>query len=115
MDFGDVCIKKSTIGQFDDGLGVFANRDFRKGEIVIRWNLKILSGEEYAKFSQYEQNNFCHNREGIMYYYPDPERHVNRSRNPNVISDIAKSANVALRVIKKGEELSISDATKEDF
>jgi len=115
MNFGDVLIKKSGIGQFDDGLGVFANRDYKKGEIVIKWNLKILSSQEYEKLPEYEKANFCHNRNGIIYYYPDPERHVNRSKNPNVFSDIENEANIALRDINTGEELSISDTTKEDF
>ncbi len=46
MDFGDVLLKKSEIGQFEDGLGVFANRDFKQGEVVVRWNLTILTEEE---------------------------------------------------------------------
>lgn len=115
MDFGDVLIKKSGIGQFKDGLGVFANRNFKKGERVIKWNLKILTQEEYRKLPEYEKNNFCHKRSGITYCYPDPERHVNRSKNPNVVPDFEQEANLALRDIKKGEELSISDSTEEDF
>lgn len=112
---GDVLVKKSKIGQFADGLGVFAHRDFNEGEVVIKWNLKILTQGDYEKLPEYEQNNFCHSRNGIIYFYPDPERHVNRSKNPNLLSDIEKEANIALRDIKSGEELSISDATEEDF
>lgn len=115
MNFNDVLIKKSTIGQFADGLGVFANRDFKKGDVVLKWNLKVLTPDEYQKLSAYEQNNFCHVRHGVIYLYPDPERHVNRSSNPNVLSDMHQQANIALRNIQKGEELSISDATIEDF
>lgn len=115
MDFGDVVIKKSGIGQFADGLGVYANRDFKKGEVVLKWNLKILTTQEYEALPLYEQINFCHSRNNVIYYYPDPERHVNRSKNPNVLSAIDQQANIALRDIKKGEELSISDTTQEDF
>lgn len=115
MSFGDVSIKKSGIGQFEDGLGAFANRDFKKGEIVLKWNLKILTKKEYKNLSQYEQNNFCHKRNDTTYYYPDPERHVNRSKNPNVVPDFEQQANIALRDIRNEEELSIPDNTKEDF
>lgn len=115
MDFGDVLIKKSGIGQFKDGLGAFAKRNFKKGEVVIKWKLSILSLEEYNNLSEYDRENFCHKRNEIIYYYPDPERHVNRSKTPNVLSDMEKEANIALRDIRDGEELSISDATKEDF
>lgn len=115
MDFRDIQIKKSGIGQFKDGLGAFAKRAFKKGEVVIKWNLSILTDEEYKKLSKYEQENFCHMRDNIIYYYPDPERHVNRSKNPNVVPDFEKEANIALCDIKKGEELSIPESIKEDF
>jgi hypothetical protein len=113
--FENVLVKKSDIGQFEDGLGIFANREFKKGEIVIKWNLKTLAQEEYNKLTEYEKNNFCHKRDGIQYYYPVPERYVNRSKHPNVYPDFEKEADIALRDIKKGEELSILDTTQEDF
>lgn len=114
-DHGNILLKESKIRQFDDGIGAFANRDFKKGEVVIKWDLKGLSIEEYDNLSQYEKDNFCHKRGGIHWLYPDPERHVNRFHNPNVIPDFEKQANIALRDIKKGEELSIADNTVEDF
>ncbi len=111
----DVVIGKSEIGQFKDGLGAFANRDFKKGDVVIKWKLKALTEEEYWKLPKYERENFTHKRNGVIHLYPDPERHVNRSRNPNVAPDFENGANVALRVIRKGEELSIPDTSSEDF
>lgn len=38
-----------------------------------------------------------------------------RFHSPNVIPDFEKEANIALRDIKKGEELSIANNTIEDF
>ena len=111
----NVEVKKSNIGQFEDGLGVFATREFKKGEIVIKWNLQILSEDKYRKVSDYERENFCHIRNGKIYLYPDPERHVNRSEHPNVYPDFEKKADIALRNIKQGEEISILDSIKEDF
>ena len=35
MDDSEVEIKQSHIGQFDDGLGVFAKRDFKKGKSLF--------------------------------------------------------------------------------
>lgn len=110
-----VIIKKSTICQFEDGLGVFAGRNFKTGEVVIQWNLRILTKEEYSKLSSYERDNFCHTRNEIIFLYPDPERHVNRSNNPNVYPDFEKKANIALCDIKQGEELSIEQEIVEDF
>jgi len=115
MDTRDVSVKKSGIGQFEEGLGVFANREFKKGEVVLKWNLKAISEDEYSGLPEYEKNNFCHKRDGIQYYYPVPERYVNRSKHPNVYPDFEKEADVALRDIKKGEELSIPDTFVEDY
>jgi hypothetical protein len=114
-NFGDVQLKKSGIGQFEDSLGVFANRDFKAGEIVIQWNLKALTEQQHQNLPLQEKENFCHKREGVYWLYPDPERHVNRFKNPNVAPNFDMQANIALRDIKKGEELSIADDTIEDF
>ncbi len=114
-NFGDILLKKSNIGQFNDGFGSFANRDFKKGEVVIKWNLKPLSREDYDKLPKYEKDNFCHQRNGIRWLYLDPERHVNRYKHPNVAPDYEKQANIALRDIKTGEELSIDGTSIEDF
>lgn len=64
-DFGDILLKESKIGQFDDRIGAFANRDFKNGEVVIKWNLKTLSEDEYEELPQYEKENFCHHRNGV--------------------------------------------------
>lgn len=111
----DVQIKESKIKQFPDGLGVFTKRDFKKGDIVIKWNVKTLTQEEYEKISEYERNYFTHIQNDKIIYYPDPERHVNRSDDPNVFPDFMKKADVALRDIINGEELSIPRDVKEDF
>ncbi len=100
-DFEDVELKKSGIGQFKDRLGVFAKRDFKAG-IVIKWNLKSLTDKQYHELPFYEKENFCHKREGTLWLYPDPERHVNRFKNPNVVPNFELQANIALRDIKKG-------------
>jgi len=74
-----------------------------------------ITQDEHANLPEYERDNFCHSRKNLIFYYPDPEKHVNRSKDPNVVPDFEKEANVALREIKNGEELSISDTTEEDF
>lgn len=38
---------------------------------MIKWDFKILSDEEYEKIPEYEKNNFCHQRGGIHWLYPD--------------------------------------------
>lgn len=82
---------------------------------MIQWHLKELTQEEFERLPKYEKDNFCHKRHGTIYLYPDPERHVNRSNDPNVFPDFKRDANIALRDIEKGEEISISSACQEDF
>lgn len=113
--FGDVQVKESKIGQFQDGLGAFANRDFEKGEVVIKWKLRELTTKEYAALPEGERRQFTHKQNGRMLLFSEPERHVNRSENPNVRSDPDRGADVAIRDIKRGEELSIATDTSEDF
>lgn len=39
-----------------DGKGIFADNDFKKGDIVIKYNLKSLSEEEFKKLSTKEKH-----------------------------------------------------------
>lgn len=108
----NVIIKKSKIGQFDKG--AFANRDFKKGEIVIRYsNLKPLTQKEFRNLPQSEKK-FTHNHWGVIYLYPSPARWVNHSSHPNTVQNLKERYDVAIRNVKKGEEIT-TDATKDDI
>jgi len=107
----NIIIKNSKIGPFEKG--VFANRDFKKGEIVIKYNLKPLTKEEFDKLPK-EEKQFTHKHSGTIYIYSSPERYVNHSFNPNTIQDLKERCDVAKRDIKKGEEIT-TDATKDEI
>ena len=109
----DIVIKKSKIGQFDNGKGVFANRNFKNGEVVIKYNLKPLTKKEFENLSENEKE-FTHTHYGTIYLYPKPERYVNHSSHPNTIQDLKKKWDIAKRDIKKGEEIT-TDAKKDDI
>ena len=109
----DVVIKKSKIGQFPNGKGVFANRNFKKGEVVIKYNLKPLTKKEFENLPESEKE-FTHMHRGVIHLYSVPERYVNHTSNPNTIQDLKKKCDVAKRDIKKGEEIT-TDATKDDI
>ena len=113
----EVVVKPSQLArpQFKDGLGVFAARSFVKGELVIRWNLRTISEAEYRRLPEEERTQFCHRRGETIYLYPDPERHVNRSDHPNLVPDFRRGADVALRGIERGEELTIAETLSEDW
>lgn len=108
----NIIIKKSNIGQFDNDLGIFANRDFKKGEIVVKYNLKDISQKEFDELSEGEKE-FTHTFRGQLRLYSIPERYVNHSNNPNTIQDLENECDIALREIKKGEEIT-TDATKDN-
>jgi len=109
----DVVIRKSKIGQFDNGKGVFANRDFKKGEIVIKYNLKSLTKEQFDKLPK-EEKNFTHKHRGVIHLYSVPERYVNHTSDSNTIQDLKRKCDIAKRDIKKGEEIT-TDTTKDDI
>lgn len=94
------------------GKGVYAGRNFRKGEVVIQYHLIPLTKEEYENLSESEKE-FTHSYRGQIYLYSEPERYVNHSHQPNTYQDHIQKADVALRNIQKGEMIT-TDATKDD-
>ena len=94
------------------GKGVYANRDFKKGEVVIKYNLKPLTEEEFENLPESEKM-FTHTHWGTINLYSEPERYVDHSDNPNTYQDLTNKCDIALRDIKKGEEIT-DDATKDD-
>jgi hypothetical protein len=95
-----------------DGKGVYANRNFKKGEIVVAYALTPLTNEEFEKIPEAEKN-FVHSHWGQLFLYSEPERYVNHSSNPNTLPDLQKKCDIAIRDILKGEEIT-TDSTKDD-
>ena len=108
-----IIIKKSWIQQFPNKLGVYANIDFKKGDIVIVYQLKLLSLEEFKKLVVSEKK-FVHTHKGKIYLYSIPERYVNHSSHPNTYQDLERKCDVALCDIKKGEEIT-TNASQDDI
>ena len=94
------------------GKAVFANRDFKRGEVVITYHLKPLTEEESQALSNREKN-FTHKHWGKTYLYSEPERYVAHSQNPNTKQDLKAQCDIAVKDIKKGDEIT-TDATKDD-
>lgn len=95
------------------GKGVYANKDFKKGEIVIKYNLTPLTQEEFNNLSaQEKQLTHTHNNQIVLYGIP--ERFVNHSDNPNTTQDFVQLADVANKPIKKGEQIT-TDHNKDDY
>ncbi|HSX33247.1 MAG TPA: SET domain-containing protein-lysine N-methyltransferase [Candidatus Saccharimonadales bacterium] len=94
------------------GKAVYAARDFKKGEVVIAFQLQPLTYAEYKALPASEQY-FTHTVNGQIVLYPEPARYVSHSENPNVVNDHARQADVALRDIRAGELICV-DARQDD-
>lgn len=100
MQSDNVIVKKSYI----EGKGVFASRDFKKGEIVLHWDIShTLSKEKVDKMSNKEKKyiSLLDNKYVIM---QEPERFVNHSCSANTTAK--NFCDIAKRDISKGEEIT---------
>jgi hypothetical protein len=105
---GDITIGTGNLA----GKGVYADRDFKKGEVVVQYHLKPLTAVELEHLPESEQE-FVHYHHGFAQLYSEPERYINHSDTPNTYQDLGRGCDVALRDIKKGEAIT-TDATKDD-
>ena len=105
----DVTIGKGNL----EGKGVYAARDFKKDEVVVKYNLKPLTKQELENLPQSEKQ-FTHTHKEIVYLYSEPERYINHSDNPNTYQDLENFCDVASHDIVKGEMIT-TDATKDDI
>lgn len=97
----DLIVKKSKI----HGKGVFANRVFKKGEIVVNWEncSEELTKEEADNLPEKEKQ-YLSIIEGKYILLKSPARYVNHSCESNTRA--TKKGDVAKREIKKGEEIT---------
>ena len=97
----DLLIKKSKI----EGLGVFAARDFKNGEMVIKYILpEVLTREEVDKLPKKDREYVQSVGEGKYILHQPPARFVNHSCDANTYSN--HLSDIAKREIKKGEEIT---------
>lgn len=106
MKTDKVTVKKSKI----EGKGVFAECDFRKGEVVLRWDTsRVLTEKEAGEIVDKEKKyvSFLEDKCVLM---QSPEKYVNHSCEPNTAE--RNLCDVARRDIKKGEEITIGYGDK---
>jgi len=103
--FDSVIVNESQI----DGKGAFTARDFKKGEIVIKWDTshKVLP-EDVEKLSLEEKKHTAFMGKDV-FLQQAPARYVNHSCEPNTL--VKDYCDIAIRDIKKGEEVT-SDYSK---
>jgi len=95
----DIIVKKSKI----TGQGIFAERNFKKGEVVLKWNPKPLKKSDIKNLSKKERT-YVAIIDKKYYLMQPPERFVNHSCESN--TKPKDNCDVAIRDIKKGEEIT---------
>lgn len=97
----DVEIKRSGI----DGLGAFALRPFKAGEVVLRWDVSKRVLRRRAADLPDAEKNYLHpyDKESLLVVQP-PERYVNHSCDNN--TEVRNLCDVAVRDIQAGEEIT---------
>ncbi len=90
------------------GLGLFANKNFKKGETVIHFNADIVSRSKASPESvQIDDNKF------IDTLRLTPEAFINHSCSPNARIDVVGFRYIAIRDIRKNEEITYNYLTTE--
>ncbi len=102
-----VIIKDSKI----HGKGVFASKQFKKDEVVLKWNTSVKLVKSKVNELSAEERRYVTSLDKETYILLQaPEKYVNHSCLPNV--GIMDYCDVALRDIKEGEEIT-TDYSKE--
>jgi len=96
----NIIVKKSKINK----KGVFAERNFKKGEVVLKWNPKILEKSEIEKIKDNQKHYLYKIDKNKYYLMQPPEKFVNHSCEAN--TQVKNNCDVAVRNIKKGEEIT---------
>ncbi|PIR96983.1 MAG: hypothetical protein COT91_03610 [Candidatus Doudnabacteria bacterium CG10_big_fil_rev_8_21_14_0_10_41_10] len=79
MGINDIIEKESGI----HGSGVYAGRDFKTGETVLRWDISnTLPHKEVAKMTE-DEKRYISYMDGKYIIMQDPEKYVNCSYNAN--------------------------------
>jgi SET domain-containing protein len=103
----DIVIKRSAINK----KGVFAARDFNKGEAVMKWSIvKTLARRELPGVTPADEKYISYLGKGMYVIMGAPSRFVNHSCDANTRA--VNGVDVARREIKKGEEIT-ADYIKE--
>lgn len=103
---------KTSLKEFKGkGIGLVAEQNIKKGEAVWVYNPVIditvkekdIPNEAKEFFRNYGVNRW----NGTFFLCTDNARFINHSKNPNLKSNGEEEDNVAIRDIKKGEEITI--------
>jgi len=104
-DFGNVTVQPSRI----DGLGVFAARDSKAGDVIFDTSEVRLVSDEHPLPPGEEERHCDWLADGRQILLPEPGRYINHSCDPNAWKEyrnVVRRCVTARRNIKAGEEIT---------
>lgn len=97
------------------GFGLFAGEDIPKGTVIWKFHPNIdyrFSGKEFAEILKNIDDyglkhllNTCYKSDDYFYYVTDDARFINHNEQRSNIGPADENTEVALKDIKKGEEI----------
>ena len=114
-----IVVKTKLDKSLISGIGLFANQDILKGELIWKMtsiSVFLITPDKYEELSKIEKNfiiekDYYWLDDDGNYLIPiDDSRFVNHSNNPNIIEKDENSC-IASREIKQNEELTIDYKT----
>jgi hypothetical protein len=87
------------------GVGLFAARPFRRGEVILRFHGRVVHRDELPALTPWERNHLGELSEETYQVLPAPRCYMNHACDANAVSDAATV--YARRAIRPGEELTI--------
>jgi SET domain-containing protein len=86
------------------GKGVFALRNFKKDEVILRMDCSdVFYERDIDNISRHHLNHAYHLGHGKNFFMKSPEKFINHSCNPNAFDK--QGVAFAMKNIKKGEEI----------
>ena len=93
------------------GLGLFVDKNFKKGDVVLQFEADIVDAKHASPEAVRIGENKFLDTEWLV-----PEAFINHSCSPNTYTDIEKYQYIAIKNIKKNDEITFDYNTTEwDF
>lgn len=107
---GTLDIMKNLIVTYSDqykGLGVFAEKDYKIGELVNIYDIsKKIKKIDYDNLMQDQKWRYCFDKENkVAYELDETTKRINHSCDPNIGSN-EYGLDFAIKNIKKGDEIT---------
>ncbi len=99
----NVIVKGSKI----EGKSVFAARDFKKGEVVVKWSTcsTQFTEADIKRLPKGRRKHASHLGKGKWVLFRSPGKYMNHSCYPN--TKAVKGTDVSVRPINKGDEITV--------